>query len=290
MAKIGLVLEGGGMRGGYTAGVLDALMDAKLTFSYCIGVSAGACNALSFIAKQRKRYFFANTRYLRDKRYMSASNFFKTGYPLGNRFIFDDITFTLVPLDIAGFERETAGCPLTVVTTDVQTGQPLYDILSDVHSQIALVEASSSLPFISPIVEYNGIARLDGGISDSIPVRRALADGCDKLVIILTQDESYRKGPNKMLPLLKLRYGKYPNMLLALKNRHLMYNAALEDTRRLEQEGRAFVIRPKQPVTLGRMERDPQKIEALYETGYQDGMAALTGLQKFMLEEESPCP
>lgn len=137
MKRNGLVLEGGGMRGGYTAGVLDAFIEEGVAFDYCIGVSAGACNALSYIGKQKGRYIRANTDYLRDPRYMGFRCMLKTGHFLGNRFIFDDITNELVPLDFDAFARETPYCPFTVVTTDCFTGKARYDVISDLHEQWA---------------------------------------------------------------------------------------------------------------------------------------------------------
>lgn len=268
------------MRGGYTAGVLDFFIDKGIEFPYCIGVSAGACNALSYIAKQRKRYYHANTDYIADKRYMGIGNLIKTGYYLGNRFIFDDITYKLVPLDIEGFEREVK--EFVVVTTDCETGKACYHSVKKVSENVKLIEASSSLPLISPIVEENGQKLLDGGIADSIPFERAFSDGCDKLVVILTQHGGYRKGKNKALPLIKALYRKYPKMVEAMKNRALCYNASLDRLSELEREGKAFVIRPKEPVKVGRMERSAEKITELYETGYREAEEAYEKLSEFL--------
>lgn len=270
------------MRGGYTAGVLDAFIDNGIHFPCCVAVSAGACNALSYIARQRKRYYYANTRFLKDKKYMGLWSLLHTGHLFGNRFVFDDITFRLEPLDVEAFEREVQQDTLTVVTTDVQTGEACYDRMEKAREPITLVEASSSLPLISPMVEYNGRLRMDGGISDSIPVDRALAEGCDKLVVILTQDAAYRKKPNSLMPLLRLVYRKYPALLRALERRHIVYNAQLERVEQLEREGRAFVIRPGKPVEIGRMERDPEKITVLYEEGLREAEAVMDSLKAFL--------
>lgn len=280
MATTGLVLEGGGMRGGYTAGVLDFFIDKGIEFPYCIGVSAGACNALSYIAKQRKRYYHANTDYLNDKRYMGLGNFFKTGYYLGNRFIFDDITYKLVPLDIDGFEREVK--KFVVVTTDCETGKACYNEVKSVKDNDYIIEASSSLPLMSPIVEFEGKKLLDGGIADSIPVEYALNDGCDRAVVVLTQHKGYRKGKNKLIPIIKMRYGKYPKMIEALKNRADCYNKTLDRIEELEKEGKVFVIRPKEPVKVGRMERSVEKITELYETGFKEAEEQYENLMEFL--------
>lgn len=272
--KTGLVLEGGGMRGGYTAGVLDAFIDQGISFPYCIGVSAGACNALSYIAGQRKRYYYANTLFLKDKHYMGLYSLRTTGYLFGNRFVFDDITFRLVPLDFEGFQRETPDCPLTVVTTDCATGQPRYDVIQNLMAEMKLVEASSSLPLLSPMIPYGDALLMDGGISDSIPIRRAISDGCGRNVVILTQAADYRKGPNRLLPLIRAKYRGYPELVHALEARHERYNETLDFLAQEQHVGNALVIQPKKPVEIGRMERNVEKITALYEDGYADGMEA----------------
>ena len=282
--KIGLVLEGGGMRGGYTAGVLDAFLDHNIQFPYCVAVSAGACNALSYIAGQRGRYIRANTEYLNDKRYMGFSSLLHTGYLFGNRFVFDQITFDLVPLDCEGFIEGSKSCPLTVVSTECETGRARYDVIDDFYRQMCLIEASSSLPLLSPWVPYGDKHLMDGGCSDSIPVRRALDDGCGKAVVILTQHSGYRKGPNKLLPLLRHRYRAYPEFVRALERRHEVYNETLDFLAREQAAGRVFVIQPKVPVEVGRMERSVPKIYALYDSGIADGNAAADELRRFMEE------
>lgn len=287
--KTGLVLEGGGMRGGYTAGVLDAFLDEGIAFSYCIGVSAGACNALSYIGKQRKRYYYANTRYLKDSRYMGIRSLLKTGYLFGNRFVFDDITLRLVPLDFAAFQRESPHCPLTVVTTDCQTGKPRYDVIQNLTTEMKLVEASSSLPILSPMVSYQGRLLMDGGISDSVPVRRALEDGCEKLVVILTQAADYRKSPNQLMPLIRRTYHAYPRLVRLLEKRHIVYNETLDFLAEQEREGKVLIIRPQKPVEIGRMERNPEKITALYEDGLQDGAAVAARVRSFCAGSLSGC-
>lgn len=276
------------MRGGYTAGVLDAFIEEGITFDYCIGVSAGACNALSYIGKQKGRYIRANTDYLRDPRYMGLRCMLKTGHFLGNRFIFDDITNDLVPLDFDAFARETPSCPFTVVTTDCFTGKARYDVISDLHKQWRLVEASSSLPLISPTVPYGKTVLMDGGASDSIPIRRAQADGCTRLVAILTQDASYRKKKSRVLALLRIVYGrKYPKLVGALKNRHTVYNEQLDYAAEQEKAGTVFLIRPTNPVVVGRMERNPEKIRALYQIGYLDGKANAAKVKAFLGKEDN---
>ncbi len=286
MRKNGIVLEGGGMRGGYTAGVLDAFIEHGITFDYCIGVSAGACNALSFISKQKGRYIHANTDYIRDPRYMGLRCFFKTGYFLGNRFIFDDLTDTLVPLDFQAFQNGIKSCPFVCVTTDCETGLARYDEITDLQAQRALIEASSSLPLISPTISYQEHFLMDGGIADSIPLKKAQEDGCTKCVVILTQDASYRKKKNKLMLPIRLKYNKrFPNMVKALKKRYLCYNETLDYVEAEKQAGRAFVIQPGAPVTVGRMERNRDNIMALYQSGYLDGLANIAKIKAFLSAE-----
>ena len=286
MRKNGIVLEGGGMRGGYTAGVLDAFIEHGITFDYCIGVSAGACNALSFISKPKGRYIHANTDYIRDPRYMGLRCFFKTGYFLGNRFIFDDLTDTLVPLDFQAFQKGIKSCPFVCVTTDCETGLARYDEITDLQAQRALIEASSSLPFISPTISYQEHFLMDGGIADSIPLKKAQEDGCTKCVVILTQDASYRKKKNKLMLPIRLKYNKrFPNMVKALKKRYLCYNETLDYVEAEKQAGRAFVIQPGAPVTVGRMERNRDNIMALYQSGYLDGLANIAKIKAFLSAE-----
>ena len=283
MTKNGLVLEGGGMRGGYTAGVLDAFIEEGISFDYCIGVSAGACNALSYIGRQKGRYIRANTEYLRDPRYMGIRCLFKTGHYLGNRFIFDDITNELVPLDFDAYQDGTRTCPFTAVTTDCATGSARYDVISDLNTQWKLVEASSSLPLVSPVVFYKGNALVDGGVADSIPIRRAEEDGCTHIVAILTQDPSYRKKKSHAQLLIQLAYHKkYPKLVEALRRRRDTYNMQLDYAAQQEKAGKVFLIRPIQPVTVGRMERNPEKIRSLYQIGYLDGKANAAKVKTFL--------
>lgn len=286
--KNGLVLEGGGMRGGYTAGVLDAFIEENITFDYCIGVSAGACNALSYIGKQKGRYIRANTEYLRDPRYMGFRSLLKTGHLLGNKFIFEDITNDLVPLDFDAYQQGVQTCPFTAVTVDCMTGKARYDVISDLKKQWRLVEASSSLPLISPTIPYGDAFLMDGGAADSIPIRRAQEDGCTRCVAILTQDASYRKKKSSSQQLVRLFYGKkYPKLVKTLKNRYLTYNEQLDYAKEQEKAGDVLIIRPAQPVTVGRMERNPEKIMTLYQAGYLDGKANAAKVKAFIGKADS---
>ena len=269
--KRGLVLEGGGMRGLYTAGVLDYFMDRGIEFDYCIGVSAGACHATSYLSKQRGRSFRVNTAYLGDGRYLGIKNFLKTGSMFGMDFIFDEIPHKLDPFDYDTFLKTKTEFYAGV--TDVQTGKPAYFGLEAMNRDTTVLRASSAIPVFSPMVEFRGRKFLDGGTSDPIPVRRALADGCDRVVVVLTQHRAYQKGPEKFRAAYKHLYGQYPGMVEALDRRYQVYNETREFCFQLEKEGKALVIVPEEPVGLDRFEKDLGKLRALYEKGYAQAKA-----------------
>lgn len=271
--KRGLVLEGGGMRGLYTAGVLDYLMDQGIEFDYCIGVSAGACHATSYLSKQRGRSFRINTAYLEDSRYLSIKNFLKTGSMFGMNFIFDEIPNKLDPFDYDTFLKTK--CEFYAGVTDVATGKPAYFGIEAMDHDATVLRASSAIPVFSPMVEFRGRKFLDGGTSDPIPVKKALADGCEKLVIVLTQHRDYVKSPEKFRGIYKNLYARYPEMVATLDRRYQVYNESRQLAFQLEKEGKAIVIVPDKPVGLDRFEKDIRKLRALYEKGYAQAKAAV---------------
>lgn len=286
MRSVGLVLEGGGSRGIYTVGVLDAFVEQKITFPYCIGVSAGACTGSSYVAGQKKRYFRILTGYRKDPRYLSVRNFFRTGYPMDNDFVFGELSYELEALDIHGFHRFIAdGGTFIAVATDCQSGKPAYFSVRNLPQDGIYMNASSSLPLISPMVEINGNKYLDGGISDSIPLAKAMEDGQSRCVVVLTRNSTYRKSPSKILPFFSMRYRRYPKLLEAMKNRYLVYNECLDRIEALERLGKLLVIRPDKPVKIGRMEKDEKKMEALYQIGYADGLCYVERVRAFQMQE-----
>lgn len=280
MERIGLVLEGGGMRGVFTGGVLDVFLEEKIEFPYIVGVSAGACNAVSYISHQYQRNYRINTIHIKDKRYLSLRNFLKTGSLFGVEMLFDIIPNELEPLDYETYR--TAQNKLIVGATDCVTGCCAYFPVPDLQEDYKPVEASMSLPLVSNIVEYHGVPYLDGGISDPIPVRKSILDGNTKNVIVLTQHREYRKKPASNLSFLKAKYKKYPRLIEAMERRHLVYNETLDYISRLEQEGKAFVIRPAEPVKIGRFEKDSEKLAELYQDGYDTTKEQLAGLYEFL--------
>ncbi|KYH34997.1 NTE family protein RssA [Clostridium tepidiprofundi DSM 19306] len=280
MNNIGLVLEGGGMRGVYTSGVLDYFMDENLYFPYVIGVSMGACNAASYISKQRGRNKIVNIEYVNDKRYLSYRGLLRDKSLFGMDFIFDYIPNNLTPFDFDTYINSEQ--KFIIVTTDCETGKPVYFNKDDDVDTLKIIRASSSLPFISQIVEIKGKKLLDGGITDSIPVKKAIEDGNEKLVVVLTRDSEYIKKPFKMKRLAKRVYSKYPNLVNAMLERHIMYNNTLEYIRELESQGKAFVIRPSHPLNVGRVERNQDKLRKLYEMGYEEAKACGSKLKEFL--------
>ena len=278
--KTGLVLEGGSVRGLYTVGVLDCLLDHRLYFPYVIGVSAGAGNGVSYVTRQRGRSYRVDTAYLKDKRYLSFSNYRKTKSVFGMGFIFDEIPNRLDPLDYQALRN--SDCEFLVGVTDAETGLPVYFGKEKLDNQCTVLSASSSMPVFSPPVFFEGRAYLDGGTTDPIPVKKALADGCERLVVVLTRDRTFIKPPEKGRLIYRRVLKKYPNMIRALDERHIVYNETLDFLRVLEQEGTAIVIAPKKPLPVGRFERNLEHLNTAYQMGMQDASKNLEQIANFL--------
>lgn len=266
--KTGLVLEGGGMRGVYTTGALDCFQDNGLTFDYVIGVSAGACHATSYLSGQRGRSFQINVEYSQDKRYISLGNYLKTKSVFGMDFIFHEIPDRLLPFDYEAMGKNPT--EFVVGVTDVLTGRPFYFTNPKTDMVNTVVAASSAIPIFSPMVEIEGKQYLDGGTTDPIPVKKALEDGCDKVVVILTRPRGYQKQPEGFRKIYRRKFKKYPAMVEALDRRHEIYNDTLKFIETLEKEGHAIVLAQTSPIPIGRFEKDPAKLRALYELGMKD--------------------
>jgi Predicted esterase of the alpha-beta hydrolase superfamily len=268
MTNIGLVLEGGGMRGLYTCGVLEYFMEKDLYFNYVIGVSAGACNAVSYISRQKGRNEKVIINFIKDWRYMSFRSFLLKKSYFGMDFIFDEIPHRHVPFDYETFQKSP--CEFLIVATDCKTGKPIYLNKNDLGEKFLALRASSSLPMLSPIVNYKGYELLDGGLSDSIPIKKSIYDGNTKNIIVLTQNDGYRKNPGKFSALLKLKYRNYPFLVDTMLNRYQNYNDTLDYIRQLENDGKAIVLRPSKKLAVGRLEKDPLKLRELLQNGYDD--------------------
>ena len=282
MYNAGLILEGGGMRGVYTAGVLDAFLDAKIEFSSVYGVSAGSCHACSFLSKQRGRAYRVNVDYLDDPRYCGWKTYLKTGNIFGAKMLYSQIPDVLDPYDYQEFLKYKG--KFFAVVTDVDTGEARYLRISDLRKQMWMIRASSSLPLLSKTIVVKGHSFLDGGVADSIPIQRSIKDGNRKNIVILTRDAQYRKGPNQWMPLVKLRYPHKKEFQAAMKNRYIVYNETLDFLKKAEAEGSVFVIRPESKVEVGRVEKDREKLHALYQQGLHDGEKSIKAMKEYLTE------
>lgn len=280
MYKGGLVLEGGGMRGVYTASVLDFFIDKDIFFENIYGVSAGICHACSYLSKQRNRAYRVMVDYLDDKRYASFYSLVTTGDYFGVKMIYDEIPNELYPYDKETFEKYKGN--LYSVVTNMNTGKAEYIKLKDMDKDLIYVRASSSLPLLSRIVKVGDKEYLDGGIADSIPIKRAMEGGNKKNVVVLTQPKEYRKSKNKLLPVMKIKYKKYPNFVDAMANRHINYNNTLDMIEKEEKNGNVFVIRPSESLNITRLEKNKDKLESLYNLGFNDAKKAYDDLMKFI--------
>lgn len=280
MKDTALILEGGGMRGVYTCGVLDALMEEGLFFPAVYGVSAGVCHASSYLSRQKGRAYRTVADYSHDRRYGSFRSLFSTGDYFGVDMVYREIPDTLLPFDYDTFaaKEETLFAGLT----HCLTGEAAYLPVRDLRTEMDIIRASSSLPLLSKMVTIDGVPYLDGGISDSIPLARSIADGHQKNVIVLTQHGGYRKGPTSTMPAVRLFYRKYPALVEAVRTRHQRYNKALDLVDSLRDSGRAVVIQPAQKVEIGRLEKDKEKLDALYRQGLADGSAAIPAIRAML--------
>lgn len=265
--RTGLVLEGGGMRGIYTAGVLDVFMERGITFDGVIGVSAGVIHGCSYVAGQKGRSIRYYKQYCTDWRFMSFWNFLLNGDVVGEKFCYHDLPDRLDPFDYEAFARSRTEFYATC--SNIETGRAEYLRLKDMKNQVDFMRASASLPCVSKIVRINKRKYLDGSCTDSIPVRAFRKMGFRHNVIVLTRQEGYVKQA-EINNLVRLRYWRYPRLLRALENRHTNYNKTIRYIRRLEQAKEVFVIAPSRELTIGRMEHNPEKLQRTYDLGRLD--------------------
>ena len=279
--KTGLVLEGGGMRGLFSAGVMDVMMETGIRFDGIIGVSAGAAFGVNYKSGQVGRALRYNVDYCQDKRYCGIGSLLKTGNLFNTEFCYDEVPLKLDVFDFDAFERDPTAFYITC--TDVERGKPVYhEYRGRGDHGFDWIRASASLPVVSQMVEIDGRKLLDGGIADSIPVAYFERIGYTKNVVILTQPQGYRKEKNQLLPLIRVKYRHYPNLVKALETRHLMYNAELELIAEQENRGNLFVIRPHLPLEVKRMEKDPARLRTCYEMGRYAAETARERLLAFL--------
>ena len=279
--KRGLVLEGGAMRGLFTSGIIDVMMDAGIEPDGLIGVSAGAAFGCNYKSRQKGRAIRYNKMFARDKRYCSWQSWLKTGNLYNAEFgyhiipakydIFDDEAFDKNPMEFY------------VVCTDVETGKPIYKKLEKATPlTYDWIRASASMPLASRVVELEGKIVLDGGVADSIPLAFFESIGYEHNVVILTQPDGYIKEHNRLMPLMRLGLKKYPQMIEAMDKRHLMYNEEVEYVRQAEREGRCLVIRPQEKLPIGHISHDPEEMQRVYDIGIETGRKYLTNIKHFL--------
>lgn len=284
--KVGLVLEGGAMRGMYTAGILDIMLDSKIKIDGIIGTSAGALFGVNYFSKQRGRTIRYSKRFCKDIRYMSLLSFIMTGNIINKNFAFYKVPFKLDIFDEEEFKKNNTGYYVTI--TNVKTGNAEYIKLKDIKKQMEVLRASSAIPLVSRMVKLGDNLYLDGGVSDSIPVEKMLEFGYDKIIVILTQPLKYRKKQIslKKQRLVNFRYKKYPNLVKKMLNRHIEYNNTIEKIINLEKEGKVFVIRPSEKLNIKVVERDKNKLQQIYNIGLKDGKREIKQLKKFLNSKE----
>lgn len=280
--KTGLVLEGGGLRGIFTAGVLDFFLEKNIEFDGCIGVSAGSCHACSYLSKQYKRAFNVSVDYLDDKRYCSMHSLITTGDLFGVDFVYGEIPDKLNPIDNETFMKNKT--KFQAVITNCRTGEAEYPEVKDFRTDTVYIRASSSLPFLSKMVKINGELYLDGGVSDSIPIKKSIENGNTKNVIIMTRDKKYRKKQSKLGKISAIRYKKYPKFVELMNTRYSRYNEVLDYIDELEAKGEIFVIRPEVELTLGRIEKNKKKLLEVYSIGYETAKKNYENLKKYLEE------
>lgn len=279
--KVGLVLEGGALRGLFSAGVMDVLMEEGVSFDGLIGVSAGAAFGCNYKSGQAGRAIRYNIRFAKDWRYCSWRSWMKTGDLFGGEFCYHYMPRELDVFDVPSFNDNPM--EYYVVCTDVETGHVVYQkIMQGSDKAYEYIRASASMPVVSKIVDIEGRKLLDGGVTDSIPLRHFQEIGYERNVVVLTQPAGYQKEHNRLMPLMRVALRKYPNMIHALDTRHIMYNEQLEFVRQQEAAGNTFVIRPPEKLRIGHVSHDAKEMRDVYEIGRQTAMRYIKPLKKFI--------
>lgn len=278
--KKGLVLEGGAMRGLFTAGIIDVMMEAGVEPDGLIGVSAGAAFGCNYKSRQPGRAIRYNTRFAKDARYSGLKSLLTTGDYFNAQFGYHIVPYQYDLFDVAAFEQNPM--EFMVVCTDVLTGQAVYHKMDRVdYDELEWLRASASMPLASKVVEVAGHKLLDGGVADSIPLAYFESIGYDRNVVILTQPEGYVKHRTKLMPLMRIGLRRYPEMIQAMDRRYLMYNHELEFVRQAEREGRCLVIRPDEKLPIGHISHDPEEMKRVYRIGREMGDRYIERIKAF---------
>ena len=282
--SVGLVLEGGGLRGVYTAGVLDEFLKEKIVFPDVYAVSAGACCSLSYVSGQFERNKEIFYKYVPDDRYISIRNLRQTGSLFGFDFIFGELFHTLMPFDYDAFRQSPVR--LHIGTTELQSGSAVFFGNADLDDTFLPVQASSSLPFLSNIVTMGGKPYLDGGLAAPIPYHRSLQDGNSKNVVVLTRDYSYRKAPGSAYPhaAIHVHYRDYPAFGNVLEHRSFLYNHQISEINQQECAGNMVVIRPSAPINIGRYEKNANTLLRIYDLARRDAHQKLPAVRAILAE------
>jgi len=282
--KKGLVLEGGAMRGLFTAGIIDVMMEAGVEPDGLIGVSAGAAFGCNYKSRQPGRAIRYNKRFAKDSRYSGVKSLLLSGDYFNAQFGYHVVPFKYDLFDISTFEQNPL--TFTIVCTDVETGKAVYHDITHVdYDELEWLRASASMPLASRIVNVGGHQLLDGGVSDSIPLEYFERQGYQRNVVILTQPKGYQKGHNRLMPLMRVALRKYPQMIKAMDERHLMYNRQLDYVAKAEQEGRCLVIRPEEKLPIGHISHDPEQMQRVYDMGRKTGEQYINRIKDFYLCE-----
>ncbi len=278
--KTGLLLEGGAMRGMYTAGVLDNFMEHNIKIDGIVGVSAGALFGMNYKSKQIGRVIRYNKKYAGNKNYMGLYSFLTTGNIMNEEFCFKKIVNELDPIDYETFKNTEV--EFYAVVTNIETGKAEYIKIDDLKDKnnLEILRASGSMPFVSKPVIVNDKKYLDGGIADSIPIDKIMNMGFDKVIVVLTRPDGYKKKKtNQVFP--KIYYRKYPKFAEAINNRYKKYNNELEKISKLEKEGKILVIRPSKFVKIKRIEKNSSKLQEMYDLGKEDTIKLLDKINEF---------
>ncbi|MBR6137123.1 MAG: patatin family protein [Bacilli bacterium] len=276
-----LVLEGGALRGIYTAGVLDVLLDTDIKIDAIVGVSAGALFGINYVSNQKGRCLRYNLENANNKNYMGFHSLFKTGNIMNEDFCFNKLIYETDPFDFDTFNNSKT--KFYCVVTNLETGLPEYKLITDIKNEMEYLRASGSMPLVSKIVEIDGKKYLDGGVSDSVPLEWALKQGYDKIIIVETRVKDYRKKKSNT-SLFKLKYKSYPNFINTLENRWITYNKTKEDIIKLDRD-KIFVIRPSKLVPIKRIEHDRTRIQEMYDLGVEDAKNSLDDLKIYLKRE-----
>ena len=280
--RVGLVLEGGAMRGMFTAGVLDVFMENNIKVTDIVGVSAGTLFGINYVSKQPKRSLRYNLRYINDNRYMSIKSLMRTGNLINKDFTYYKLPFQLDVFDNKTFKQSDVNFFATV--TNIETGEAEFIKIEDAFKQMETLRATSALPFISEIIEINGKKYLDGGIANSIPVDFFENQNFDKIIVILTRPIDYRKKKSTGVQF-KVAYSKYPKLIEKSENRYKDYNDTVERILELEKQGKVLVIRPDEEITIKRLEKDTDKLQHVYDLGIRNGKESIERVKKYLEEK-----